>query len=178
MIRQPGLAIAVAGTCLMLAGCIASKPVASLPSGRSCTIGEQTIFACAGRNSFVSVCLGDGNLRLRYAPQGQPLVEVSSLPDWSNIHTGGNRSQGGLNQDYIRFTDGQTHYVVHSGYTGSLSEEPGQRISGVAAFHEDPAAGPIPQLSCPADEQIGYNAFAIISAKAPSDAGGPFDAIY
>ena len=106
------------------------------------------------------------------------------MPDWSNIHLGGNRSQAGLNQNHIRFTKGDTHYVVHAGETGSLNEQPGRRMSGIVVLGGESGENLIATLDCKAGKQLSSDTYRDLTNAAP-DAwdgqepdGGPFDVIY
>ncbi len=112
-------------------------------------------------------------------------MDLSSNPDWSNIHLGGNRSQAGLNQDYIRFTGtNATHYVVHVDETGQLNENPGRRSSGIVALRGDTNPFEIARLDCKSAANFDFTNFLDLNSVAPDgwdgveDEGGPFELIY
>lgn len=163
----------------------ASRPE---PSRGHCGPGETVVYSCRFGARTGSVCAqehsGPGRIAYRFGALGKaPELAIPSSPGWENIHVGGNRSQGGLNQDHIRFTNGDTHYVVHSGVTGSLNEEPGRRVSGIAVLR-GPDAEQIGSLQCRLSTLIQSSDFSDLSRIAPSEwdgaeaGGGPFDAIY
>lgn len=163
-----------------LAGGAAPPPRRAPPAG-PCASGETLLYACAFGRKQASVCAAPGRIAYRFGPRGRPELTIASTPDWSNIHLGGNRSQGGLNQDHVRFTNGDTHYVVHAGYTGSLSEEPGRRYSGITVLRG--AEGrEIAALGCarpPASSSLSSAGdFAPEGWDGEEAADGPFDVIY
>lgn len=151
MIRQ-------AATLVLLAALAVLGTAQPLEAGRhksvpanQCRTGERVIFSCRVGRKVGSVCAGAKSLHYRFGPLGKPEITVSSKPDWSNIHMWGNRSQGGLNQDQIRFTNGDTHYVVFDGETGSLNENPGVRFSGIAVIRGSSSEGLVATLDCKAN---------------------------
>lgn len=154
------------------------------PPASLCAGAERVVYSCRFGAKLGSVCLGRNALRYRYGRPGKPEIEVSSTPDWSNIHTGGNRSQGGLNQDYIRITNGKTHYVVHVDETGSLNENPGRRSSGIEVLQGDAEPAAIASLSCPSRTGFSTDAWLALNRSAPEAwegaevPGGPFEMIY
>ncbi|WP_374414750.1 hypothetical protein [Novosphingobium colocasiae] len=130
-----------------------------------CVGGERVVYSCQFGAKIGSVCLGRTSLHYRFGRRNQAEIDVASVADWSNIHVGGNRSQVGLNQDFIRFTSGRTHYVVHAGATGPLNDDPGRRISGIEVLEGD-AAEEIASLPCKASSDF-RQAFYDISVAAP-----------
>lgn len=163
----------------------AARPAQPAAAGTSlCTGGERVVYACRFGAKLGSVCLGRSSLHYRFGPAGRPEIDIASAPDWSNIHTGGNRSQGGLNQDSIRFTSGMTHYVVHQDETGSLNEAPGRRSSGIEVLRGMQGEQSLASLSCKARTRFNWQAFDALRDAAPKDwdgsetPGGPFDMVY
>ena len=160
----------------------ASRIAPSAPS--HCAAGERVVYSCRFGAKLGSVCLGRSSLHYRFGPAGHPAMDLASTPDWGNIHLGGNRSQGGLNQDTIRFTLGTTHYVVHQDETGSLNENPGRASSGIEVLQGVSGERQLASLSCKARSRFNWQAFGVISDAAPKGwdgaetPGGPFDMIY
>ncbi|MBB4614750.1 hypothetical protein [Novosphingobium taihuense] len=163
-----------------------AKPARTRPSppASSCADGERVVYSCRFGMKIGSICLGRNSLHYRFGRPGRPDITVSSSPDWSNIHTGGNRSQGGLNQDYIRFTNGKTHYVVHVDETGSLNENPGIASSGIEVLEGETGSATLASLRCKSAARFNAKAFFDLNRSAPAAwngaevPGGPFEMIY
>lgn len=178
--------VAVALAALLSTGGSVAKPARhrSAPPASLCSSGERVVYTCRFGAKLGSVCLGRHSLHYRFGPQGRAELRIASNPDWSNVHTGGNRSQGGLNQDYIRFTNGLTHYVVHVDETGSLNENPGRRSSGIEVLQGASGERPLASLSCRTKASFNWSAHADLHNAAPENwdgaelPGGPFEMIY
>ena len=149
-----------------------------------CRAGERVVYACKLSTKRVSVCLGTKSIHYRAANGADQDLDVSSTADWGNIHIGGNRSGAGLNQDHIRFSSRDTHYVIHAGETGSLNEQPGRRMSGLVVIEGDSAEHEIERRDCETGVPFDRDAFLAISDAAPQGwdgreaDNGPFEAIY
>jgi hypothetical protein len=149
-----------------------------------CRAGERIVYTCQFGKKLGSVCLGQQSLHYRFGPKGRAELDLSSTPDWSNIHLGGNRSQAGLNQNHIRFSNAGTHCVVHAGETGPLNERAGRRMSGIVVLGGAEGENQIAALDCKAGRQLSADTYRDLTNAAP-DAwdsqepdGGPFDVIY
>lgn len=171
-----------------LAGAAPAQPARAPAPSSHCAASETIVYSCRFGGKTGSICAprGSGPARIayRFGPLGKaPELAIVSSSGWENVHVGGNRSQGGISQDHIRFTHGETHYVVHSGVTGPLNERPGRRISGIAVLrgHE---ARQIASLPCRLPTLVQSGDFSDLSRIAPGgwdggeERGGPFDAIY
>jgi hypothetical protein len=177
------LAAALGVAALLATGGSAAKPArpAHHAEPNLCTGGERVVYSCQFGTRLGSVCLARKSIYYRFGKPGRLGLNLASTPDWSNVHTGVNRSQGGLNQDTIRFARGATHYVVHAGETGSLNEHPGRRMSGIVVLEGERA---VASLACKARRPFRAEAFSAIPAAAPEGwdgaevRGGPFDMIY
>lgn len=182
------LAAALGVAALLATAGSAARPAqsgrAAPPAGSHCAAAERVVYSCAFGRKLGSVCLGGGALHYRFGPPGHPAIDVASDAKWSNVHLGANRSRGGLNQDSIRFTNGQTHYVVHAGETGSLNENPGKRISGLVVLQGAAGEREVASLTCRGGTGFNRQAFDALSRAAPQDwdgaetPGGPFDMVY
>jgi hypothetical protein len=175
--QRGGLPVGMAFLCIAFAGC-SSVSEAPFQVSSQCRVNEQVVFACNLQTGAVGVCLGEDSLHYRFGPIGEPKIDIASDRDWSNIHSGGNRSQAGLNQDYIRFTKGQSHYVVHSGETGPLNENPGRRISGVVTFTGKSANVASVTEDCQSPKGFDFDSLIAVRARVDDDYGGPFAVIY
>lgn len=171
-----------------LVGGASAEPASTRPvrsdAASHCRPGERVVYTCQFGKKLGSVCLGRQSLYYRFGPKGRTELDISSLPDWSNIHIGGNRSQAGLNQNHIRFTNRGTHYVVHAGVTGQLNERPGVRISGITVLGGETGETELASLSCKAGKQLSADTYRDLTNAAPDTwdgdeaDGGPFDMIY
>lgn len=180
------LPVAVALAALLSTGGSVAKP-ARLGAARPaslCANDERVVYTCRFGVKLGSVCLARNSLHYRFGPHGRPELHIASTPDWSNIHTGGNRSQGGLNQDYIRFTNGMTHYVVYVDETGSLNENPGRQSSGIEVLQGSSGENALASLTCRSPASFDGSAYDDLAKAAPKDwdgaetPGGPFEVIY
>jgi hypothetical protein len=157
---------------------------AASPSPNHCAGGERVVYSCRFGRRIGSVCLGGKVLHYRFGPPGHPAIDVASNAAWSNVHRGANRSQGGLNQDSLRFTNGLTHYVIHAGETGSLNENPGKRISGLVVLQGAGGEREIASLTCRAGSGFNWQALDALGNATPQGwdgaeaPGGPFDMVY
>ncbi|MGV3513315.1 MAG: hypothetical protein ACO1OX_15040 [Novosphingobium sp.] len=180
------LPVAVALAALLCTGGSAAKPARhrSPPLASLCNSGERVVYTCRFGAKLGSVCLGRNSLHYRFGPRGRPELHIASTPDWSNVHTGGNRSQGGLNQDYVRFTNGETHYVVHVDETGSLNETPGIPSSGIEVLQGASGESALASLTCKSKASFNWAAYLDLAKAAPENwdatetPGGPFEVIY
>ncbi|WP_298195332.1 hypothetical protein [Novosphingobium sp.] len=180
-------AAALSVAALLATGGSAAKPAAAstLASVQShCGAGERVVWSCRFGARLGSVCLGKSSLHYRFGPAGRAAIDVASTPDWRNIHTGNNRSHGGLNQDSIRFTRGMVHYVVHAGETGSLNENPGRRFSGITVLEGAEGEKQLAELACRTGAGFTAGALGALHAAAPrrwqgeETSGSPFDMVY
>ncbi len=174
------LAATLGVAAMMATGGSAARP-ARQGEANLCTSAERVVYSCQFGTRLGSMCLGRKSIHYRFGKLGRLGLNLASTPSWSNIHTGGNRSQGGLNQDSIRFTRSTTHYVVHAGETGSLNENPGRRMSGIVVLEGERE---VANLACKARSPFHAEAFGAIGNAAPKGwngaetPGGSFDMIY
>ncbi len=180
------LAAAMSVAALLCTAGSAAKPAHSsrAPMPSLCSGGERVVYSCRFGEKLGSVCLGQSSLHYRFGPAGHAEIDVASAPDWSNIHTGGNRSRAGLNQDHIRFTNGLTHYIVHQDETGSLNENPGRTSSGIEVLRGEAGDQSLASLDCKARARFDWQSFDAIAAAAPKGwdntetPGFPSNAVY
>ncbi len=173
---------------VFLQGCgVVTQQSSTPPSGSmagTCLPTQRVVYECDFGERMVSVCLSETGIQYRDSSNEGAATIISSDASWKNIHTGGNRSQGGLNQERIRFTDDDWHYVVHDDYVGELNEYAGRRSSGVVILHGSSAEDFSEVLDCPSASSF-EEAFFDVPASAPDgwierslDDGGPYNAIY
>lgn len=179
------LAAAFSVAALLATGGSAARPVAApAPAQSHCGAGERVVWSCRFGARLGSVCLGKTSLHYRFGPAGHAAIDLASAPDWSNIHRGANRSQGGLNQTSLRFTRGAVHYVVHAGETGSLNENPRRRISGITVLEGAHGEKQLAELACRSAAGFSAGALDALQAAAPrgwqgdETPGGAFDMVY
>lgn len=97
-----------------------------------CRSGEAVAFSCRFRRTVGSVCAGGGQVHYRYGPIGSPSIDIGNTSDWSNIHLGHVVGGGGGHESHIRFTNGETHYIVFEVGQGQLHDRPGHYSYGIA----------------------------------------------
>ncbi|WP_298198543.1 hypothetical protein [Novosphingobium sp.] len=180
---RPALLLGGPAALLALTATLPAAPAAPGRTVSQCLIGEQVIYACRfgppTRPAIGSICADDQTVHYRYGPPGQPAISLASRPDWSNIHVGRVRGQGaGGYQEHVRFSLGETHYIVFRGEDGALASRPGRRYSGIAVQ----GPGIDRTLSCPGNARIAPSLGEAVAALAPPGASldevpdGPFDA--
>ena len=98
-----------------------------------CRPPESPIFSCNFGKKRVSVCAGDRLLTYRYGTVGKavPEMQISSNGKDGRVHSDYVVGGGGGQQTSLRFSNGNTHYIVFSGYAGSLTDSPGKQWSGL-----------------------------------------------
>jgi hypothetical protein len=149
-----------------------------------CQASEEVVFTCRGGGGVTSVCLGTGTVSIRRTMRGKPPAVVSSDARWSNVRMFVNRSQGGLNQDRIRISDGARHTIVYWGETGSLAERPGRRFDGVKVLVGPKGEQSAESFECTRDRSREWQPVDSIQAQAPAGwngeeaPDGPFDGIF
>lgn len=138
---------------------------------------EEILYSCQIDGRILSVCassIDPADISYTY---GRSLrdVELSLRAEGDNgrVHQGGVVGQGGGQLTHVRFTNGDTQYIVYSGYTGRLADVD-RRWSGVAirrngrdvANKECPYTGPYTQMSAskipdfvPQETDDDYNAW-------------------
>jgi hypothetical protein len=114
-----------------------SLSLAAAPAGTSdasfCKPPESPIFSCDLGKKRVSVCASDRLVTYRYGTVGKavPEMQISSNGADGRVHSDFVVGGGGGQQTSLRFSNGDTHYIVFSGYAGSLTERPGKKWSGL-----------------------------------------------
>lgn len=103
------------------------------PDGNNfCKPPESPIFSCDLGKKRVSVCASDRIVTYRYGTAGKaPEMQISSDGKDGRVHSDFVVGGGGGQQTSLRFSNGDTHYIVFSGYAGGLTERPGKTWSGL-----------------------------------------------
>lgn len=149
-----------------------------------CRTGETILYSCRFGKSVGSVCGAPGKLSYRFGPAGRPDIDIASAPDGANIRLGHVTGQGGGHQTHVRFSRGDTHYIVYEGANGSLAVDPGHLYSGIAVLQGADGGRELATLACHAkamqhpdfaDELAGYLPSADPEHLA-EQTDGPFDA--
>ena len=163
---------------------IGKREVRAESTSIRCLSDEKPIFACEFEDGAASVCLGKSKVRSRLEMPLGDVLKGSSDAGWSNVRTFVNRSQGGLNQDRIRITEGSRHYVFYWGETGSLSENPGSLFAGAVVLEGDTRAREIAKYECKPGSVDASASIEGLGEQAPGgwigdeDADGPFAGIF
>ena len=176
----PVLAVATVAGIALRAGPVRLAPTAALTL---CAAGERIVYSCPFARGTGSVCMGANSLHYRFGHPGHVDIDIANARDWGNVHTGGAVGGGGGSEDHIRFTNGQTHYVVFAGEMGSLTDHPGRRYSGIAIVRGADGLHPLATLECHGGATIARDglAGALSNLKPGPDEdseGGPFDIMF
>ncbi|MDP3549800.1 MAG: hypothetical protein Q8R81_05335 [Novosphingobium sp.] len=162
---------------------LSSKPVISQPAPASqCHVDEAVVYSCRFGRSLGSVCGTAHALHYRFGPAGKPALDLSSEPDWSNVRVGQVRGQGsGGYQEHVRFTNGNTHYIVYRGQNGELADNPGYTYSGISVQAGHDGERTLASLSCKGKMMAADSLADAAGVRAPADLdiaeaeGGAFD---
>ena len=153
------------------------------PAVSQCRAGEAVIYSCKFGKSVGSVCGAKSAVHYRYGPLGQPALDLVSRPDWSNVRVGTVRGQGaGGYQEHVRFSNGQTHYIVFKGQDGELADRPGRTYSGISVQSGPQGETTLASLSCSSGSTSAGSIVDAVNSRSPDDADlseeadGPFDA--
>lgn len=179
MIRRAG-AVALALAASLVPGSL-SATAARAPVSQ-CRAGEEVVYSCRFGKAVGSVCAGARQVTYRFGPLGKPALALTNRADWSNVRLGHVIGQGsGGFQEHVRFTNGQTHYVVYRGRDGALADRPGRTYSGIAVQHGESGARNLARLNCNGSAQIAGSMTEAVQQRAPQGqdlaeaADGPFD---
>ncbi len=123
-----GLFALLAATVSVQPGAIASSRT---QSASQCLAGESVVYSCRFGSRIGSVCAGGGGAHYRFGKPGRAEIDIASAADWSNVRIGMVTGQQGGSQHHIRFTQGDSHYIVYHGVDGQLADRPGRTYSGV-----------------------------------------------
>lgn len=94
-----------------------------VPVDSHCAKGETIVFACAAGKKLISVCGTAGGLQYRFGPKGASELNWPDNPAQKNLVTHGSIMLAGGGGDYLRFTKGQTAYIIYSASTKSADKE-------------------------------------------------------
>jgi len=94
--------------------------------------------------------------------------------------------QQGGRQRHVRFSAGETHYIVFEGVDGALAARPGRTYSGIAVVAGANGERELASLTCRGRPAIAPGFTEVVAALLPPDrrgsieevTGGPFDAWY
>ena len=143
------------------------EPELSRPSPEVIRTSDQTL--CGEYEDILYSCQIDGRALSICASNNQPAdisysfgrsardieLNINTARDDGRVHQGGVVGQGGGQLTHIRFTNGDTQYIVYSGYTGLASRD--RKWSGVAIQRDGrdianmrcPYTGPYTEISQP-----------------------------
>jgi len=159
----------------MISLALSLATAAAGPSGNSfCKPPEAPIFSCDLGKKRVSACASDRTLTYRYGTIGNavPEMQVSSDGKDGRVHSDTVVGGGGGQQTSLRFSNGNTHYVVFSGYAGSLTDSPGKQWSGLDVLDGSTS---VRNRQCGSTGQLVPLASSNIPAFVPADEeNGPF----
>lgn len=143
-------------------------------SGNSfCKPPESPIFSCDLGKKRVSVCAADRFLTYRYGTVGKaaPEMQISSNGKDGRVHSDFITGGGGGQQTSLRFSNGNTHYIVFSGYAGSLTSSPGKQWSGLDVLN---GATSLRNRPCGARKLVPLTSSSIPAFVPADEEDGPF----
>lgn len=178
---RPAALFATLGLLVVPGGPLPARPAAPAVASQ-CRAGEAVLYSCRfgtpARPAIGSVCGSARAVHYRFGAPGKPALDLASAANWSNVHTGTVRGQGGGYQEHVRFTNGATDYIVFRGEDGALASRPGRTYSGIAVQ----GPGTDRTLACQGSARLAASLVEAVGARAPEDAAlnelpdGPFDA--
>lgn len=139
-----------------------------------CKPPESPIFSCDLGKKRVSVCASDRLLTYRYGTVGKapPEMQISSNGKDGRVHSDSVVGGGGGQQTSLRFSNGNTHYIVFSGYAGGLTDRPGKQWSGLDVLNGSTS---VRNRQCGGTGKLVPLASSSIPAFVPADEeNGPF----
>ena len=175
-----GLGGVLAAAGLGLAG-RGTPGVAAAPAPATlCARREEVVYSCPFARGIASVCAGGGRAFYRFGKPGKLDINLGNAPDWSNVHQGTVVGNGGGSESHIRFTNGQTHYVLFYGEMGNLSDHPGRRMSGIDVSQGVRGEKHLANMDCKVKQGTTGVLDLSLMPEGPDDEerDGPFDAWY
>lgn len=152
-----------------------SLALATASTGGStfCKPSETPVFSCELGRKQVSVCARDRLLTYRYGMPGKaPEMQISSDGKDGRVHSDAVVGGGGGQQTSLRFTNGNTHYIIFSGYAGSLTDRPGKQWSGLDVLDGTASTS---NRQCSGKKLIPLTSSAIPSFVPADEENGPFN---
>jgi hypothetical protein len=113
-----------------------------------CKAGEEPLYSCRFGRKIGSLCGGSDRVTYRFGSAARTEMEIASKADWSNVRLGFVNGQQGGHQSHIRFTRGDTHYVVFEGANGQATTRPGFTYSGIAIVAGPDGGKSLGRLEC------------------------------
>lgn len=134
----------------------------------SCQIDGRTLSICASNNQPADISYNFG----RSARDIE--LNINTAQDDGRVHQGGVVGQGGGRLTHFRFTNGDTQYIVYSGYTGRLATRD-LKWSGVAVQRD---GRDIANMRCPYTGPYTEISPSRIPDFVPSEPDDTYDAWY
>ena len=134
----------------------------------SCQIDGRTLSVCASNNQPADISYNFG----RSARDIE--LNINTAQDNGRVHQGGVVGQGGGQLTHLRFTNGDTQYIVYSGYTGRLANRD-RKWSGVAVQRD---GRDIANMRCPYTGPYTEISQSHIPDFVPSEPDDTYDAWY
>lgn len=137
-----------------------------------CKPAETPVCSCELGAKRVSVCAADRLLTYRYGTPGKvPEMQISSNGKDGRVHSDVVVGGGGGQQTSLRFSNGNTHYIIFSGYAGSLTDSPGKQWSGLDVLKGTSSTS---NRSCGGRNLVPLASSAIPSFVPADEENGPF----
>lgn len=166
-------------TLLLALSPVSGSAVAGPSAATHCLAGEKAIYSCRFSRNVASVCTTPTRVSYRYGPPSRPNLRVDSDGLDGKVHVGSVVGGGGGRAVNLRFTEGERHYVVHSGIAGRLTDVPGQTFSGVTVIEgADPEGRSVADLSCRSKGPLQNRLRSDVPQFVPSEPDDRWDAWY
>lgn len=145
---------------------------AATSGGTWCQPAELPLFSCDFGKKRASVCASDRLITYRYGTAGKaPEMQISSNGNDGRVHSDVIIGGGGGQQTSLRFSNGSTHYIIYSGYAGSLTDRPGKQWSGLDILE---GASSIRNRQCGAGKLVPLTSSSIPTFVQADEENGPY----
>ena len=162
------------------------EPELSRPSSEIIRTSDQTLcgeyedilYSCQIDGRTLSVCASSiepADISYNFGRSARDIeLNISTAQDNGRVHQGGVVGQGGGRLTHLRFTNGDTQYIVYSGYTGRLANRD-RKWSGVAVQRD---GRDIANMRCPYTGPYTEISQSHIPDFVPSEPDDTYDAWY
>lgn len=137
-----------------------------------CAAEETVVYNCRFGRKTGSICAGRNRAHYRFGTSARNELQITSAADWSNVRLGRVTGQQGGHQSHVRFSNGDTHYIVFEGADGQLSRRPGYSYSGIAVVAGERE---LARLECRGAAAIASGMTEAVRALAPVPLRGRLD---
>jgi hypothetical protein len=145
---------------------------AATNGGTRCQPAELPLFSCELGKKRASVCASGRLVTYRYGTPGKaPEMQISSNGNDGRVHSDVIIGGGSGQQTSLRFSNGSMHYIIYSGYAGSLTDRPGKQWSGLDILE---GASSIRNRQCGAGKLVPLASSSIPTFVPADEENGPY----